>query len=348
MVFWITYPVKNIIHRLFNRSKFTSLIFDRPDIFNRPDIKTIILKYRQNKELLYETQLFIKNNFGSPPKTPILNIPVNYLLTENDIMIIAMNDVKEIIGCIRYHYIGMFISSHNQPIYCVDCFCIRHDWRKKGIGDYLLSVLHEYTNKNNIPYCVFLKEGSILNIVHMPIYSGIYVYKSLNTIINNPCKTNRIHNERHVNKIDIDIAYKLIDIYIKMNPEIFVIRNYTSKNQEWFIYKNDIYNILCCIQDTYQVFKEEGKEGKENNTIGWCTGWFESPNVCDSMREHAINAILDYMQNEYTECRKFGYIWMNKKWIGNSKHWNTDGSFHWYLYQWNTSININYSYCILN
>lgn len=308
-MFWKTYPLLDIIRSKWNREIFKDLQFEREPVY-RFDV--VIANRVDSKEI----KTFLKNYFGNPPKKPILNIPEDKLCGEKDIILYIKEEI--IIGCIRYHYIGTFLD---KEIYCVDCFCIHPLWRKKGVGDHLLTMLHVYANKNNIPYAMFLKEG-YLNIINMPLYSSVYVYR-------------KIKKSNHsVISLTIEEAYKLIDMFCECN-QMVVIKNSNNKNQHWKLYKNGIYKVLACIQDTYQEFN--------SNKIGFITGWIESPfaNLCNNIREDASKQISDSMYGT------FDYIWGNKKWIGNSKEWNMDGSFHWYSYQWTTNININHSYCIL-
>lgn len=320
MVFWKTYPIKNIIKRIQNKDRFTELIFERENInsptgYNYEVVKSIDYK------ILKEIQIFIKTNFGSPPNTPVLDIPINILLNDNDIILYVRDKTGIIAGCIRYHYLGEFI----QEIYCEDCFCIHPNWRKKGVGDYLLTQLHMYVNKNNIPYSMFLKEGTPLTMINIPFYSGIYVYKKVEQSI----------NPKNIINLSIESAYKLIDIFKELDDNLFIIRNNKSKNQIWKLYKNNTYIVLACFQNTYQTFEEEKKQ-----KIGWITAWFESPNMTDNIREEASNILADSMYNE------FDYIWSNKLFTSGNK-WKVDGPFHWYLYQWTTNISIKRNYCIL-
>ena len=240
---------------------------------------------------------------------------------------------KNIIGCIRYHYLGVFVTNENEEIYCVDCFCINKKWREKGVGDYLLTQLHIYVNKHNIPYSLFLKEGRNLSIVHNPLYTGTYVYRQLEA-------TTLVEN---VKVLTTTQAYRVMDLFRELSFGMFIIRNILSTNQIWKLYTKDMYKVLVCFQNAYQRFEEDKKMKK----IVWATAWIESPNMTDDIREEASKVLSDTMYPE------FDYVWMNKEWIGNallSKNpiWLTDGPFHWYSYQWTTCINIKKSYCILN
>lgn len=328
MVFWNTYSLLDIIKQKFNKEVFKSLIINKGLIKSPTGVEAIIINCNQNKNKLLDVQKFIKNNFGNPPKTPILDIPIESLLNTKDHIIIVSDIDKNIVGCIRYHYIGLFKNSNNEEIYCVDCFTVNKEWRKKGIGSYLLTILHNYANSNNIPYALFLKEGVPLSIVLMPKYTGIYVYRKLYV-------EPKSENVKSLTTIQ---AYNLADLFIEVDPNIFIIRNIKSTNQFWKLYKKGIYNILVCFQDSYQKFIVDGSIKR----ICWVTGWLESSNMTDNIREEASRELSALMYPE------FDYVWMNKRWVGNDKIWIEDGIFNWYTYQWSSSIDIKTSYCILN
>ena len=272
MVFWKTYPIKNIIKSKYNNDIFKDLQFEKDDIY---DVKIL----DRDIESIRDIKNFIKINFGGHNK-PVLDIPEDKIYDNKDI-ILYVKDI-EIVGCIRYHYIGLFLDKN---MYCVDCFCIHPLCRKKGIGDILLTKLHIYVNKNKIPYSMFLKEGHPLNIIVTPLCSGTYIYRKIDD-----------SNVSNIIKLTIDKAYKLLDIYNEFNP-IFIIKNKENTNQHWRIYINGSCKVLACIQDTYQYLN-----GKK---MGWITAWLESP-ITDEERKEALKQISNSM---YTI---FYYIWGNK------------------------------------
>jgi len=332
MVFWKIYPILNVIQSIFNHKIFRSQIFDRDIIKSPTGLDAIVIRPNHTNHIISEIRQFIKNNFGSPPTSPILDIPESQLLQENDHIVIVRDINGRIVGCIRYHYIGVFVSSDKkEEIYCVDCFTIINSWRGRGLGDYLLTYLHNYVNEHNIPYSMFLKEGRNLSIVHAPLYTGIYVFREL-----------QLTKSNNIMDITPALAYKLMDISSELN-QILIIRNINSTNQRWKLYEKGVYKVLVCFQDAYQSF--EAKRPEANNKmkkICWATGWIESPNMTDEYREEASRELSDSMYPE------FDYVWMNKEWIGRySDQWKIDGPFHWYSYQWTSSINIQKSYCIL-
>jgi GNAT superfamily N-acetyltransferase len=330
MVFWKSFPLVNIIKSKLNTIAFKDLQFIREDV-PIPDSMTLNIisnNISYTAEDITSLKKFIKSYFGKPPRTPILDIPEDVLIGRND-HIMYITHKNKIIGCIRYHYIGVFTSGGGKHMYCEDCFCIHPEWRKKGIGDLLLTKLHQYVNKHKIPHSIFLKEGRQLGIIHSPFYSGIYVYRE-------PSNTSNITK---LIELTTTQAYNLIDIYSEFNHgNIFIIRNITTQNQLWKLYKNNGIKIMVCFQDTYQRIEECNKYKK----IGWITSWLETSNTTDEYRKDAAKQFVNSMYGIYD------YIWANKEWIGElSDDWKIDGQFHWYTYQWTSSINIKKSYCLL-
>jgi hypothetical protein len=324
-MFWTTYPFKNIIIEKFNKDIFKELIFERKNVESPTGVEGTIIE--RTPKRTKEIREFLIKYFGNPPTTPIFDIPEDKLLGEKDYILVVRDIDKSIVGCIRYHYLGIFVTGDNQEIYCEDCFCIHPKWRKKGVGDYLLTKLHLFVNKNNIPYSMFLKEGTKLSIINQPFYSSMYVFRKTEAA-----------EIKNIVSLTVTQAYNLMDMFREFNPNLFIIRNNKSKNQYWKLYQKDMSKILVCFQDTYQRFEEKG----QNRNIGWITGWFESPNISDNFRKDASKELSDSMYN------MFDYIWANLEWIGNSNEWKIDGCFNWYLYQWVSSVNIKNCYCILN
>ena len=328
MVFWKTYPFYNIVQTKLNTQKFKSLLFERSPVESPTGTEAVVIK-SDNTKVIIEVCAFLRNNFGDPPNTPILDIPEDQLLKDADYLMVLRDTDKNMVGCIRYHYIGKFTTAEGQEMYCEDCFCIHKKWRGRGVGDYLLTQLHIFVNGNNIsPYSLFLKEGHSLSVVHSPIYSGVYVYREL---------TPNAKSD-NVKSLMVDQAYRVMDMFREINRGMFIVRNVNTTNQIWKLWKKGTYKVLACFQDAYQRFEKNGK----TNKIGWITGWIESPNMTDKYREEASKELSDSM------CPQFNYIWANMEWIGGSDDWTVDGSFHWYSYQWSTCVSIKKSYCILN
>ena len=317
MVFWTSYPFWKVIR---TKERFTKQRFTKQNIESAYPLTYEWIDNTSSKEV----GDYLRTYFGSPPQKPILAIPEDALLSPVDYLLVARDPHKNnmIVGTIRYHYLGTF---NNETIHCVDCFCIHPLWRGKGVGDQLLTRLHRYANERDLPYALFLKEGAPLSILHFPLYTGTYVYRKLDT--------SETMN-KYIMNLTTNQAYRLIEIYQKINPNVFIIENNTGKNQWWKIYKNGIHSILVCFQDTYQQ-----KEGKR---MAWATAWLESPLITDQIREEASLMLSNPLYPA------FEYVWMNQLWTGSLTHWIPDGQFHWYAYQWTTGLSITRSYCILH
>jgi hypothetical protein len=119
-----------------------------------------------------------------------------------------------------------------------------------------------------------------------------------------------------------------------IHPSLDELEGNPNPNQYWKYYKKDTNIIIVCFQDTYQTLN--------GNKMGWITAWLESPNITDEIRGEASMALTDAIYP------LFDYVWLNKEWTDNNPIWKKDGTFHWYRYQWISSITIGKSYCLLN
>jgi ribosomal protein S18 acetylase RimI-like enzyme len=348
MVFWKSMPIDYIWKLYNNNDTFQSLIFDKDDIIlkcsDQYTVSFININNINNINIykLEQVSTFLRNYFKKSTNSPILDIPPNELIDKNInsfIITVESNESNQsndmIIGCIRYKYIGNFATTLNR-IYSIDCFCIHPQWRKKGIGDMLLTTLHKYVNKNDIPHNIFLKEGNKLGIIHQPTYSGTYIYREI-----------KYYKTNDIQKINPTRAHKIVTYFQELsNNSLFVIFNpNNTKNQEWYLYinpQNNLEKILVCFQNTYQYFSTDisTDNNKTRNKIAWGTAWFET-NISDETRKNAINQFISCLYTRYK------YVWMNKAWIDDTTEWKYDGDFHWYLYQWNTSLTIKRNYCII-
>ena len=276
-------------------------------------------------------QVFLQTYFGTPPTSPIFDIPEESLLGPHDVLFYVSDNEYNVLGCVRYHHIGQLESN---TVYLVDCFCIHPQFRKKGLADYLLTTLHRYANEHGIPYALFLKEGLPLPIWSIPLYTGSYMYKQVK------------HGEpsNALQALTPTEAHRLLRIFSSVIPDRLIIQPSSTANQSWRLYRGTNHQlILACIQDCYQWLVEDNGTRKK---MGWMTAWLESSTVTDNCRRQAMNVIADSMVNQ------FDYVWANKEWIGSGsvphQDWKEDGTFHWYAYQWTTSLNIKNGYCIIH
>jgi N-acetylglutamate synthase-like GNAT family acetyltransferase len=274
---------------------------------------------------LKKIDFFLKSYFGNPPHTPILSPNFYSTPSDNQIVLYVCHN-KEIVGSIRYKYAGEF---EKETINSIDCFCIHPEWRKKGIGTYLLYVLHKITMKKGFKYSIFLKESSQISSSKSPLYSSNYAFSKI-VCTESP-------TEFKILSISHELAKKLIEQYLKIYPDTFILINKKDKepnNIEWRFFKESGHVILACFQNSYQIHPEN------NGKIGWCTGWLETSHKTKD-RHKIINAMLHTLP--------YDWVWADARWIGSPlpEGWKYDGSFHWYTYQWSTNITLNnYILCV--
>lgn len=320
MVFWSIVPYYSV------KAPFSSHIIEKDAIPSPTKHTAIRITYATaTPELITEICTYLRTYFGNPPHTPVLDIPDSQLLLKRDYLFFVRDKEGQIAGTIRYRYTGKLLVDTSfamcPDIYRVDAFCIRPDWRKKGVGDYLLTELQRYATIRGQPYAMFLKEGPQLSIAPFPLYSSTYVYRYI--VVNISPRVTCISSVQ---------AYHMLDVYHSMYPNVCIIRNQNG-NQHWRYYKNGYSTILACFQDTYQ--RLEGKR------IAWCTAWLESSVVTDEIRKEAAIELTNILPS-------FDYVWMNKQWVGNHSAWKQDGGFHWYTYQWSTNLEVDGSICLLD
>lgn len=323
MVFWLHYPG---IIKPWIKGDFQTTLFEKHKLPSPTGISAVIIRYHESMSLLTEICNYLQTYFGNPPYTPLFIVKEDELLREKDLLFLVRDITHQIVGTLRYRFVGQLLTSSMPDIYRVDAFCIHPSWRGKGVGDYLLIQLHCYANEKGIPYAMFLKEGLSLSISNSPFYTGQYVYRHL---------FRPIINSLNVHTISIHYAHKLLDIYHTIYPQVCIIRNQHSP-QIWRIYKKGYDFILACFQDTYQKMNDGGK-------MGWCTAWLESSIITENSRREAAIEITDSLWNI------FDYIWIDKKRVGNDfSLWKEDGYFHWYTYQWTTPYTVDPSFCIMD
>jgi len=310
MVFWASYPLQKVIGSFWKTDLF------QPDRIDKDPIPSPTGKGIERATDTTEIRTFLRSYFGDPPRTPILDLTFE----PSDHVFLVRDQTDQIAGTIRYHFIGHLITSRSEPIYVVDAFCIHPAWRRKGVGDYLLTELNRYVNRNDIPYAVFLKEGAPLSIFHQPAYTGWYRY----------CEMTEYRSSPYLIDLTIQQAYQIMDVYRSVRPNVLLIRNEHTTNQIWKWYRKGSDWVLIGLQDTHQRM--------ESKKLGWITTWIESPMITDEFRGEAADAVAD------TVYPTFDFLWINERWIGNSMRWKRDGAFHWYTYQWSTAATTDVSY----
>lgn len=266
---------------------------------------------------------FLAKNFGSPPRSPRLRAS----FSPEDLILFSgsKEDPFTINGCIRLSYAGHF---ETVPIFAVDCFCIAPLWRRKGLGTHLLAALQREAMKRGMGLTVFLKESAPVFTLRHPLYSSSYVF------CRNP---QALRASSEVRPLTHREALSLVKIFKEMYPETFILCSTThSKDRLWRLWKRGPLFILVSFQDSFQIHP------LTNSTIGWATGWLESPLLSSYTNQEERQQII----LEIISSLPYDWIWADIQWIKapSSTHWQQDGPFHWYTYQWQPTIRPNGSY----
>jgi N-acetylglutamate synthase-like GNAT family acetyltransferase len=267
-----------------------------------------------DKPELQEICEWLYKNFCIHPR---LEIAADDLLYELDTMVVIYSNSK-IIGTVRHKHLS-------NNIYLIDCFCVHHEMREKGIGTLLLSTIKEYANQAGRRRAVFLKEGAPLFIPCLPFYSSTYVYRSVHPTLST-----------NVLILPTRLGHILARTFCKIYPNTFLILKTDTANQHWRLYRTNGHCILACFQDASQRLY--------NKKMGWVTVLLKmiGNKSTYSLYNSAINQLIDSVP-------MFDYVWMDSRHLYNgssdwknmsSSHnngmsdWKNDGKFHWYRYQW--------------
>ena len=249
-----------------------------------------------------EVTTFLTNHFSKSPTThPVLHPTL--FPSFHEIILLARDRTDLLVGCIRYKYSG---ELEGNPIHSIDCFCVHPTYRGSGLASQLLLEIHEYTNRLDKRYSIFLKEGRPIPSVNS-FYSSTYVYKAV-TVSDRPNKL--------VKQITPELASRLVSVYQQLHPDTFWIHSMTNPNQSWYLYKQNSDFLLVCLQDSFQTFQDK--------RIGWLTACFRSGSVSIDIM---IGSVYEY-----------GWIWMDRAFLRDEKGWLEDGAFHWYRYQWTSCL----------
>lgn len=310
---------------------------------------------------------FVADNFGNPPRTPVLKIPpsefigaehlVNtfayYLPTHHVTETVYPNIDKTkpeiLVGTIRYRLWARSlpipsdtacneIPENCQNVFTVDCFCVDRRFRSKGrkIGTWLLKFLHYFANTNAIPYGVFMKEGLPVSLPIWPFRSGIYAWtKADNTTTSLP-----------LNQLTENKALFWLQNYYGLKNNISLITNSLSNqilqssknprvfpmthnlhNAYWYLYRDSV--SLWILIRVENTNQEHNKGGK----IGYFTDVFISQMF--NSDKAGLSVLLKDISNFISKQLGYSWIWLDSELVVvDNNIWNADGPYNWYAFQW--------------
>lgn len=301
-------------------TRFTSHL--RPSSLPLPPLSsTLKMSIAHSTEQLEHVCRFLESNFGNPPKTPTLSPDILSHRTSQIVISIQDISTSQIVASIRYKYAGHF---EKKQISLVDCFCIAPEWRKKSLGTYLLTALHNYAMSLNIGFCLFLKESAPQFTFIRPFYSSSYLFTKVQTVQT---------KVQTMQTMQTPQANAIIRAFTSIYPDTFILMNIHPDQQaaiHWRCFRSGSNLVLASFQDSGQIHTDGGK-------IGWCTGCLQTdfPN-----KTEVINEIIDSLP--------FDWIWIDRVFIKDTsrQRWKEDGPFHWYTYQWSTCLNLSDSYIL--
>jgi len=280
-------------------------------------------------------QKFLQNFFGQPPARPRLLPNLSPSISEHILTIqthqthqthqahLSETSQSKIIGSIRYRANACLFLPANVQISVIDCFCVHPSYQKKGIGTALLSHLHHFTMKRGHKYSIFLKEGAPIFAPIPPLYSSTYAYRRP--------QPRRSPNVRQIYQFQ---AVALVKLYCQIFTNTFVLLPSTNNRTKtyWFFWLGpDLKWLLAVFQDAYQEHPSGGR-------IFTLSGVLSSPTLSPAHYQEALEETVSHFA---THVPLLSWIWTDASFIREQRNpadWQKDGPFHWYSYQWDTSL----------
>lgn len=333
-MFWSGYPWWK---HLFSAYPFEAYPFHLPPPRDLPEGLTCQRLSAPTPIEIEEVCSFLATHFTTGTGRARLCFTPDTLLTGEDQLWVIKNN-EAVIGTIRYHHMGtLWTQPMDKSIWLVDAFCVHPTYRKTGVASYLLTTLHREANEQGRPLAMFLKEGPVLPLLSLPLYSGWYVYRRLSPPVSSASRTSSLLLT--VLPLTREQAHQWVNIYMTCQPNTLLIYRPDAPDACWRAYRQGSHSILACIQDTHQ-------QTGDRERMGWVTVWLESPQVTPAIRRQAALAISDSVSG-------YEWLWMSGDWAGVSPTevtppWKADGGFHWYTYQFTTRLSTERGFGIMS
>jgi hypothetical protein len=292
---------------------------------------------------------FLKDNFGNPPKTPILKVPPSELIgpeylvntfayyipthqiTESIFPSINKSQSEILVGTIRYR---LWARSHPVPsdtelvnipdtcqnLFTVDCFCVDRRFRTKGrkIGTWLLKHLHYFANTNAIPYAVFMKEGRPLTIPVWPFRSGIYAWtKADYAATSHSFPIKQLTEGRALAWLQ---NYYNLQMSMSSNNEILSNQMLKSNNNpRLYPMTHNIYNSRWYLyRDSISLWilirvENTNQEHNKGGKIGYFTDIYVSHMF--NSDKNGLSKLLKDIANYISKIMGFSWIWLDNNYV---------------------------------
>jgi hypothetical protein len=278
------------------------------------------------------------------PKCTITSEWITLQINQGTIYLLVYDNNKEIVGCISASQLGYIKPGQNNiKIRLIREFCISSNWRKKGLGSYLLLKIWDVLKEINEDSVLFLKEGASIPSAGIPLYNSSWIYKIIN--IDQQLSSKCIILDTSQTKEILESFSKNYDlsIYNSFPPELHtdtIILHFKGFRGE----------ILCAMTDAKQQIN--------GIDIWYMTGWYVKGELLDS---ESCQAAEEFGKKiAAATAKKAVAVWLDEKvlpkkaaansniqkmlpipsniYLKEDSNWKKDGPFNWYSFQFTTGI----------
>ena len=259
------------------------------------------------------------------PKCTITSDWISLQINQGTIYLLVYDNNKEIVGCISASQLGNIEPGNEIKIRLIREFCISSEWRKKGLGSYLLLKIWDVLKHISEDSVLFLKEGSPIPSAGIPLYSSRWLYK---IIYNNQFE---IYKSKIIEKSE----YSHILKSFSDNYELSIYNTFPQNlHTDTLIlyYKGFKGEILCAMTDAKQQMNEIN--------MWYMTGWYVKGELLDS---ESCQAAEEFGKIIAAKSRQHAVaVWLDEKVLTEAvtanSNWKKDGPFNWYVFQLTTGI----------
>lgn len=227
---------------------------------------------------------------------------------------------RQMIGCCISKPLGRMKFPHETLPEggLIDYFCVHADYRKLGIASYMLEELVYLTAKQKRVVHIFLKEGfPILSLP--PIYTGRYlVRKKKVCLLEDP--------KNYLGSLGIGLHSNIQEY---SHAEYFPLAKFVanlpwqlSGDSELFAFNYKGHVVFLCMTDLHHRTAPEGLKVGE---LAWILP--QTAEVPLPIQRLAVETCVD-------SC-KFDIVLMDTNIPHQSKDWQKDSSFSWYIFNYN-------------
>lgn len=265
---------------------------------------------------------FWRNNFkgGSGPRIGYTVQQLSDIVINPNYDLLIVLAEGRIVGTVMARPLGSWTRAPalrgNFPTSWIDMFCVDAAWRRKGVGRSLLFGIYSVLRRKGRESAVFLKEGTPL--IMPSICTSFYTWRRVGA-------EETARNVVQWTQADFDDWMSTVQlkntIYNSGLCSESLIVAYPAQNA-W---------LVAAFTPAHQLHPEDGRP------LIWMTGCAADGPIAPPEKKEAM------LQLSTEAARHFAthWVWVDGFYAPPDDHWNRDGMYHIYAFNWNPGTFFN-------